>query len=52
MQRDIDKHVEQLKKVTNDRDDAQKEANDAQRGTVSLFYESLRHGKKVGKFRS
>jgi uridine kinase len=43
MQREIDQQVALLKKVTKERDDVHDEANDAQRGAVTMFNEQKRH---------
>lgn len=52
MQKEIDKHDEQLRKVTKERDDAQEEANDTHRGAISLFNESKRYEFHSGEVHS
>ena len=42
MQKDIDKQVYQLKKVTKERDDARSESNESQQSARSLFNEQKR----------
>jgi hypothetical protein len=48
MQIDIDRHVEYLKKVTKECDDA----NDAQRGAISMFSESKRYESDIHRLQS
>jgi chromosome segregation ATPase len=43
MQRDIDKQVALLKKVTKERDDARNEANESQQSAINMFNEQKRH---------
>jgi chromosome segregation ATPase len=43
MQREIDQQVALLKKATKERNDAHDEANDAQRGAITMFNEQKHH---------
>lgn len=52
MQKEVDKQVEQLQKVKNERNDAQEETDDAQRGAISMFNEQKRYESHIQRLQS
>jgi hypothetical protein len=52
MQKDIGIQVEQLQKVKKEPDDAQEEANDTERGAITMFNESKRYESHIERLQS
>ena len=51
MQRDIDKQVSLLRKVTKERDDARNEANESQQSAMNIFNEQNRHESQMDRMK-
>ena len=47
MQKDIDKQVSLLKKVTKERDDARNEVKESQQSAMNMFNEQKRHESQI-----